>query len=397
MGMRSREIFDVQMFRSRIGTALGAVSLVMACAVSALAADPPVATAPSAAESGPVARSTVDWRQIESPSYADYLDRLRAAGCPEDKIRLIVRADADEWLLQQRIAHAIAHDFDWWKAEPPRTIVEPFRDTYEQMRTRRTELVQKYLGPDAVEKDDKDTETPIVVSLSGPVLGALPREKYNAVQEICSHSLDRQQGYFTARQTEGVFLNQGDLAQMREKTRADLAQILSPEELEEFLLRYSHNANRLRIELAGMEPSPDEFREIFRAVDSLEHRVQLEYGAVDSLSARQRAEFESQREAAIKAVLPPDRYQRYLLGKYPLFRQAQLAIRRAGLPEKDLLPFYEVLNRHENKRTELLNNTALNATQRQAGLQDLERDKEAGLQEALGADGYRQYRDSLVN
>jgi hypothetical protein len=340
---------------------------------------------------------TIGWADLETAEYRVYLDRLRAAGCPEDKIRLIVRADADEWLLQQRVAHAISHDFSWWKDDPPATSGAPFRDKYDQLRRRRAELVEQALGPGTETEAAQTPEVEIAIDLPGPVLGALPPEKYNAVQEICSRSLDRHHGYFNARQNEGVFLNQGDMARMRDQTRMDLAQVLSPEELQEFLLRYSHNATRLRREMAGMEPTPEEFRAVFAAVDALEHRLQLEYGAIDSLSARQRERFDREREEAIKDVLPPERYQRYLLGRYPLFRQAQSEVRRAGLPEGTILPFFEVLNEHESRRREVLNNTALNASQRQAGLQNLEREKEAALQRVLGEEAYRQYRESRVN
>ncbi|MBL9127942.1 MAG: hypothetical protein JNL97_09865 [Verrucomicrobiales bacterium] len=355
--------------------------------------DAPAATAPTKASGG----RSIGWAQLESAEYPAYLDRLRAAGCPEVRVRLIVTADADEWLLQQRISQAVANDFAWWKAEPVTGAGETLNDKYEQFRKRRNEWVRKLLGDAPEEPAEAGTETPIVVNLSGPVLGALPREKFNAVQEICARSLDRHQGYYNTRQNEGIFLNQGDLARLREQTRTDLAVVLSAEELEEFLLRYSHNANRLRTELAALEPTPDEFRTIFRAVDALEHRLQLEFGAVDSLSARQREDFERQREEAIRTVLPADRYQRYLVGRYPLFRQAQLAVRRAGLADTLALPFYEVLNQHESRRREVLNNSALNADQRQLALQDIEKSKEAAIRKALGEDGYRQYRDSLVN
>lgn len=343
-------------------------------------------------------RATVDWRQIATPEYPAYLERLRAAGCPDDKIRMIVLADADQWQLQERIAQAVASDFPWWKAEPPVTGAgNQVGEKHDQSRQKRDELVRKLVGAVPEDREGPSKEVPVVVNLSGPVLGALSREKYNAVQEICGRSVDRQLGYYNNRQNEGVFLNQGDLARLREQTRADLAEVLSETELEEFLLRYSHNANRLRQELAALEPTPDEFRAIFRAVDVLEHRLQLEFGAVDSLSARQREDFERQREEAIRKVLAPERYQRYLVGRYPLFRQAQLLVRRAGLPETSTLPFYEVLNEHESRRREVLNNSSLNGEQRQASLQVIERDREAGLRRVLGEEGYKQYRDSLVN
>lgn len=364
-------------------------------------AEPVAATNAAAGASARVERpgtgKSFGWAQLDTPGYAAYLDRLRAAGCPEDRVRLVVTADADEWLLQQRIAQAVANDFPWWKAEPTTGAGEAFHDQFEQFRKRRNELIGKLLGATPDEPVTAAKEVPIVVNLAGPVLGALPREKFDAVQEICARSLDRHQGYYNNRQNEGIFLNQGDLARLREQTRTDLSVVLSPEELEEFLIRYSHNANRLRTELAALEPTPEEFRTLFRAVDALEHRLQLEFGAVDSLSARQREEFERQREDAIRSVLPADRYQRYLVGRYPLFRQAQLAVRRAGLADAVVLPFYEALNQHESRRREILNNSTLNADQRQVALQEVEKSKEEAIRKALGDEGYRQYRDSLVN
>lgn len=355
------------------------------------------AASPPATELAAAGRVTFGWKQIETPEYAAYLDRLRAAGCPEERIRVIVRMDADEWLLQARVELAVKNDFAWWKDAPSGESGDAFGEAYGKLQAQRRELVSRLLGVPEEEPEVDGQEAPIVVNLSGPVLGAMSRDKYDRVQEICRRSMDRQQGYFNARQNEGVFLNQGDLADMREQTRADLSEFLSAEELEEFLLRYSHNSNRLRIMLAGLEPTPEEFRAVFRAVDSLEHRVQLEFGAIDSLSARQREDFERRREEAIKGVLPPERYQRYLIGRYPLFRQAQLAIRRAGLPDGTVVPFYEALNEHESRKREVLNNSALNPQQRQIALQSLETDKENAIRRALGDEGYRQYRDSLVN
>ncbi len=178
----------------------------------------------------------IGWEQLPTADYPRYLDRLRGAGCPEERVRLIVRADADEWLLQQRVSQAVANDFPWWKAEPVTGAGDAFSDKFEQFRARRNELVQKLLGELPDETSTGAADVPIVVNLAGPVLGALSREKFNAVQEICARSLDRHQGYYNNRQNEGIFLNQGDLARMREQTRTDLAVVLTSDELEEFLL-----------------------------------------------------------------------------------------------------------------------------------------------------------------
>ena len=43
------------------------------------------------------------------------------------------------------------------------------------------------------------------------------------------------------------------LAKLRQQTRDDLARVLSPPQLEEFLLRYSQNANELRAEFGQLQ------------------------------------------------------------------------------------------------------------------------------------------------
>src|SRR6185369_1930180 len=90
-------------------------------------------------------------------------------------------------------------------------------------------------------------------------------DTYNSVQEICSHSIERYQSHFMARINDNQGTDPVEMAKIRNQTRTELAKVLSPEELEEFLLRYSHNANKLRQEMRGLDLSPEEFRRVFRA------------------------------------------------------------------------------------------------------------------------------------
>ena len=54
--------------------------------------------------------------------------------------------------------------------------------------------------------------------------------------------------------------------------------VLAPVQMEEYLLRYSQNANELRTEFGQLRyfnASPDEFRAVFRATDPIDQRIQL--------------------------------------------------------------------------------------------------------------------------
>ena len=69
-----------------------------------------------------------------------------------------------------------------------------------------------------------------------------------------------------------------EVAKLRQQTRDELAHLLSPPQLEEFLLRYSQDANDLRAEFGQLRffnQTPDEFRAVFRATDPFDQRIQL--------------------------------------------------------------------------------------------------------------------------
>ena len=206
------------------------------------------------------------------------------------------------------------------------------------------------------------------VQLTGPVLGSLPPDLHNAVQEICSRSIERTQGAFWARVNDGQQPNPVDMAHLREQTRSDLRKILPPDAMEEFLLRYSHNSEQLRTELFGLNPTPEEFRKVFRSIDSIEHQMQLEYGGVEALSQSQRERYERQRDAAVKESLGAKRYEEYLTTKDPIYRQAQFTARQYGAPDKAIQPIFQMTKLTEEKRRKILTDAALTPEQKSAAL-----------------------------
>ena len=172
--------------------------------------------------------------------------------------------------------------------------------------------------------------------LDGPVLGALPAETKQAIQDVSLRSQDRLQAYLDAQRSAGKEPDPAALAKLRQQTRDDLARLLSPPELEEFLLRYSQNANDLRAEFGQLRffnPTPDEFRAVFRATDTLDQRIQLLADAKDPSSLAARKALEDQRENAIKIALGPKRYEEYRMLHDPVYRDAVAAAEEAGTPE----------------------------------------------------------------
>jgi hypothetical protein len=203
--------------------------------------------------------------------------------------------------------------------------------------------------------------------------------------------MDRHQAYINSRINEGNGVPDNvEMAKLRDQTRQDLAKILTPEQLEEFLLRYSHNSSKLRQDMRGLDLTPDEFRKIFHTIDPFEHQMQLDYGGPEALSQKQREQFEAQRDRAIREALAPERYIQYMATKDPLFKQAQLTAMQYGMNSKAVQHLYQVQKNLEVKRNAIAQNTSLTREQRAQELQNLGIEQQQTLQRMLTDGTYRQ-------
>ncbi len=324
-----------------------------------------------------------NWEWLESADYQGYIRSLRAVGCPEARVRYIILADINELFSKKRAREAELHDPQWWKAEPDPMIANALQQKGRQLEEERRSMIEKYLSYDALENEKSEAMLWSSVQLTGPVLGSLPTDLHNSVQEVCARSIDRHQGAFWARVNEGQGLNQVEMAKLREQTRADLRRLLNAEQLEEFLLRYSYNAHQLRLELSGFDTSQEEFRKIFRAIDPIQHQLQLEYGGPEALSQQQRERFERQRDAAIKEVLGPKRYETYSVTKDPLYRQAQMTAQQYGAPPKAILPIYQMTKATEARRQKILTDAALTPQQKSAALNAVNQEQLRSVQQIV--------------
>jgi len=355
----------------------------------------PVVAVTNSAPRAPKTLASADkkfgWQDVTNETYLDYVASLRSAGCPEKQVRNIVISDLNELFDQRRLEHAIKTDSQWWKAEtfmgflPMQAVGNANFD--EERRT----LLTKILGEDAAESTKLPSLSGGAVNLTGPVLGALPLETWNSVQEICARASDRAQALAMQRINEPGGANDNiDAAKMRDQTRQDLSKVLTPEQVEEFLLRYSHNAMKLRQDLRGIEVTPDEFRKIFHAIDPLEHQMQVDYGGPEALSQKQREQLEAQRDRAMKEVLAPERYAQYLATKDPVYKQAQMMAMQYGMNARAIQALYDMQKSLESKRTKIAQDSAMTPEQKSQALQSVGLEHQQTLQRLLGDPNFRQ-------
>jgi hypothetical protein len=321
-------------------------------------------------------RQFFSWAEIESPDYPTFIANLRNIACPEQTIRDIIIADINALFARRISMDVLTPDQQWWRSEPDPEIAAAAEKRLHVLEVERRVLLTQLLGISWESGDLVSLPRPSrpALTLDGPVLGALPSEVKQIVQEASARATDRLDAYLEAQRLAGRKPDPAEIAKLRQQTREELSRILTPPQIEEFLLRYSQGANDLRArlgELKYFEASPDEFRAIFRATDSVDQQIELLTGKQDANSVLQRNQLLQQREDALKTALGTERYSVYRFLQDPLFRDAIARAEQAGTPEA-AQKIYEVNLAMAQHLNEIRANTNLTADQRAIALKQAE-------------------------
>jgi len=323
-----------------------------------------------------VRRQFFSWREVESADYPTYIANLRDIGCPEQTIRDIIIADVNAMYSRKRATELVTAEQQWWKSEPDPAVLQTAAEKSRALEDERRGLLARLLGTNWESGDIVSLPRPSRpgILLDGQVLGNLPPETKQAIQEVSLRSQDKLQAYLDDQQRQGKSPDPVEIARLREQTRLDLQKILTPTQLEEFLLRYSQNANDLRNDFGQLRffnPTPDEFRAVFRATDTLDQQIALLADATDPNSVAQRKALEDQRDSAIKIALGAKRYAQFQQLQDPVYRDAYALAEQAGAPEA-AQTFYEINLATLAEQERIRANTNLTDEQRTIELKRIE-------------------------
>ena len=321
-------------------------------------------------------RQFFSWQEVESPDYPTYVANLRDIGCPEQTIRDIIIADVNGLYARKRATEMITPDQQWWRTEPDAELVAAAAEKSRSLDEERRGLLSRLLGANWESGDLVNLPRPSRqgIALDGPVLGTLPTETKQAIEEISLRTQDRLQAHLEDQRRAGKTPDLAEVARLRQQTRTELERVLTPFQLEEFLLRYSQNANDLRTDLGSLRffnATSNEFRAMFRATDALDEQIQLLAGATDENLAAQRKALENQRDNALKIALGQRRYEQYQQLHDPVYRDAVATAEQAGTPDAARI-IYEINLASAAEQARINADTNLTAQQRSIELKRLE-------------------------
>ncbi|MCW5553544.1 MAG: LysM peptidoglycan-binding domain-containing protein [Verrucomicrobiae bacterium] len=330
-----------------------------------------------------VRRQFFSWQEVESEDYPTYIANLRAIACPEQTVRDIIIADVNAIYARRRATEVFTPEQQWWRSEPDTNVLQIALAKIRELDEERRGLLTRLLGDHWEGGDLVNLPRPTRpgLALDGPILGVLPADVKQAVQEIYMHSQERMEAYLQSHES-----NPTEVARLRRQFRDELAQVLSPHHLEEFLLRYSHTADALRKQLGELkyfDATADEFRAAFHAIDPIDLKLESLAGATDTSSVQLREALVAQRKQALEAALGAERYQQFRQLQDATYRDAYAAALEAGAPET-AGTLYQINQATAQELAAIRANTNLGSQQLAYELKKAELEQIRALAQALG-------------
>src|SRR5690348_9697318 len=166
-------------------------------------------------------RQFFSWQEVESPDYPTYIANLRNIGCPEQTIRDIIIADVNALYSRRRALELVTPEQQWWRSLPDTNVLLAASEKARALDDERRALLSRLLGAGWESGDLLNLPRPSHpgLVLDGPVLGALPNETKQALQEINSRSEMRMQNYLDTMRQQNKSADPVELTKLRQQTR----------------------------------------------------------------------------------------------------------------------------------------------------------------------------------
>jgi hypothetical protein len=315
-------------------------------------------------------RQFFTWSEVESPDYPTFIANLRRIAMPEKTIRDIVVADVNDVFAARLARELNLPEQKWWLPEPEMDAFEAAMNQIRAIEAEKNATLTQLLGPGW--EASRNNVSANLVRFDGPVLNSLSAEAKMQVQQI-----EAQQ-----RRAINEAVDPAERSRLQAETRAQLAAILTPQQLEEYLLRYSDTAEQMRAQLRGFGADAEEFRRIFRARDPFDQQIAALAGD-DPTAQRRRAELERSRDEAIRQTLGPERASFYAVTQSPLFQQAREQAEQSGAPPEKVLPLFEIKRAVQDEVTRIANDRSLSEDQRRVALAAIEQQHQNSVNRVL--------------
>lgn len=326
------------------------------------------------------------WPALASDNIRTLIARLRAAGFPVRVIRSVVNARLN-LQLKERFLARMGPDVDqpYWKPDLDNSGLftgGKFWDVYNEAYRERSRQYRDLMRDDFFATAD---DLPPGLKRN---FGNLPRNKIDQIERI-----NADYGEMTAQvrsATQGVTLaeDREKLALLERERRADLASLLSAEELADYTMRTSTTASRFRNAFTLMDATEEEFRAVYQLQQAYDEKARA---ATYSNAADWQSPYDNRSAGAeqlqkdFQAALGDRRYADFQRAQNGEFQQLYSFARREGLAPEVATQVFALRDSTTQASGQIMNDPARTLEQKQEALKALAQTTRAQVLSSLGS------------
>ena len=340
---------------------------------------------------------SLPWERVASRDLKQYVRNLRAIQCPDETIADIILAEVNRrFAAREKALKLKAEHFTPWDvaAMQGAALIDRQRSIRGLWNEKRA-LLKDLLGFDL----PLDPPAQFADGRFGQFEAAfreLPQEKQEAARAI--HDRYWNQKDDLRRRTMGYFEPEDRAGARRilaERNEA-MANLLSPEQIENFELKTSDMANLMRREMAAFEASDTEFRAIFRLVKPLEEMIDPRSGQLapdlDEADKERMEQAGQQFEQQMKVLLGESRHAEFERAQDSAFKRLVEVTQQSGLPRESAIKAFDMQKLAQQEGARISGDGKLSPEQRQQSLEKLQKDFDQGMIQVLGDKNFQTMR-----
>lgn len=304
------------------------------------------------AEEVPTAPQPTTWDELQGEDLKEMAQRLETQGFPPEIVRGIIAAQVRAQFAERR--RALQNDDGrFWISG---SATPENRAALRALQREETEALRAVLGT-----DDASWESKLYLESRG--LSFVAPERAADVRRILRNLDQSRADLIESMRTAGGLIGAGTdfqqkMRELERSTEAELAGVLSPEELDRYRMANSQMANQLRYELSAFNPTEAEFRAILKlreeSAADLQGGLNVQVAGASPEQRKAREQAQQQFKEQLKLAIGPERAAAYERATDFEYRTASQLMTRLNLPQSTADDLYAVQQEFRNRQHEVL-------------------------------------------
>ena len=239
-----------------------------------------------------------------------------------------------------------------------------------------------------IEPDLKQTQMANLMNPMEAMMSFLDEDKKVKVMAVFSQAQENMMKIDAKGQDRMV-----EIFKLQREMEDSVAKILTPEENQDFLLRFSMTANIMRTQIDGFDPSKEEFLKVFELRREHENTYSPLARMTETPDEKvQREEAEKVLKERMKQSLGEERFADYEMSRDHRFQRAYSAAKRSGLSVNEAKTAWQMQKEAQKQAKKLRDNKQLDSGARRSALEQIRNEAMISIKEIYGEKGWQNYQ-----